>query len=146
MKNTLKFLVLLAILAIPAIAFAQGSGSVEPPSSPSPSFPSTESRGSETNFAVTRTVAGSIVGLKEGILTVKNNKGKETRVALVERTKFKQGKNTLDRKELDLNLFKEGQQVKIIYLPIENKDIDKVALEIRFVEDKSEKEKPKLGE
>ena len=142
MKNIIKLFVFAAVLFVPVIVFGQGSGSYEP----SPGAPATvESLRNSSNFAVTRAASGTIVGLKEGILTIKIQKDKEVRVAILKDTKFKLGKKTLNPDELSDNLFKEGQAVKITYMPFEDQRVDKAALEIRFVEDKQTKEKPKLG-
>ena len=133
MKNVVKSLLFAAfVLLVPAVASAQGSGSSEP----SPRPPSGEGIREESNFVVTRSASGTIVGLNEGILTIKLEKNKEVRVGLAKETKYKLGKKTLDPAELDENLFKEGQTVKIIYVPFADKKsrIDKVALEIRFTE------------
>ena len=143
MKNVIKIFVFAAVLFVPAIVLAQGSGSSEPPSRP----PINEGIRDESDFVVTRSTAGTIVGLKEGILTIKTDKDKEVRVALVKQTKFKLGKKTLDSKELNEDLFKQGQAVKIVYVAFADKQsrVDKAAVEVRFVEDKKSKEKPKLG-
>lgn len=141
MKNVIKLFVCAVVLFVPAAVFAQGSGSIEP--SPRPT--SNEGIRDESNFIVTRSASGTIVGLKEGILVIKTDKNKEVRVAVVKQTKYKLGKKSLDANELSDDLFKEGQAVKITYLPFEDKRVDKVALEIKFIEDKQSKEKPKLS-
>lgn len=143
MKNVIRIFLFAAILFVPAIAFAQGSGSIEP--SPRPS--SNEGIRDESNFVVTRSASGTIIGLKEGVLTIKTGKNKEVQIALHNKTKFKLGKKTLDIEELSDDLFKEGQAVKITYAPLADKKspIDKVALEVRFIEAKESREKPKLG-
>ena len=142
MKNVNQIFLFIITLFVPVVVFAQGSGSVEPPPRP----PLNEGIRDESNFVVTRSASGRIVGLNEGILVIKTQKDKEVRVAIVKQTKFRLGKKNLKADELSEDLFKEGQLVKITYLPFEDKKkrVDKVALEIRFVEEKS-KEKPKLG-
>jgi len=144
MKNIIRLFLFVAVLFIPAIAFAQGSGSYE---QPPPRSTGNEANREESNFAATRSTTGGIVGIKDGILTVKTDKDKEVSVILVKETKFKIGKKTIHVKELDEKFFKEGRKVKIIYQPFRGKktDIDKVALEVRFEEDKTPKEKPKIG-
>ncbi len=143
MKNAVKLFFFAAFLFIPAAVFAQGSGSTGGDPGPARQ-PSNAGIADESNLIVTRTVAGKIVGITEGILTIKTQKGKEVQIALVKRTKFKIGKKTVDSSELDVALFNEGNEVKITYLPSENSKVDKVAVEVRFVEDK-EKAKPVLG-
>jgi len=144
MKNVIKLFLFAAVLLVPAIAFAQGSGSTEP----SPRPPSgNEGIREESNFAVTRSTSGGVVGIKNGILTVKTDKNKEISVALVKETKFKIGKKTINVNELEDKYFKEGQKVKITYQPYLGKktDFDKIALVVTFEDDKTPKEKPKLG-
>ena len=143
MKNVIKLFLFAAVLLVPAIAFAQGSGSTEP--SPRPS--GNEGIREESNFAVTRSTSGGVVGIKNGILTVKTDKNKEISVALVKETKFKIGKKTVNVNELDEKFFKEGRKVKITYQPYLGKktDFDKIALVVTFEDDKTPKEKPKLG-
>ena len=143
MKNVIKLFLFAAVLLVPAIAFAQGSGSTEP--SPRPS--GNEGIREESNFAVTRSTSGGVVGIKNGILTVKTDKNKEISVALVKETKFKIGKKTVNGDELDEKFFKEGRKVKITYQPYLGKktDFDKIALVVTFEDDKTPKEKPKLG-
>ncbi len=143
MKNVIRLFLFAAVLLVPAIAFAQGSGSTEP--SPRPS--GNEGIREESNFAVTRSTSGGFVGIKNGILTVKTDKNKEISVALVKETKFKIGKKTVDVNELDEKFFKEGRKVKITYQPYPGKktDFDKNALVVTFEDDKTPKEKPKLG-
>jgi len=143
MKNAIKLFLFAAVLLVPAIAFAQGSGSTEP--SPRPS--GNEGIREESNFAVTRSTSGGVVGIKNGILTVKTDKNKEISVALVKETKFKIGKKIVDVNELDEKFFKEGRKVKITYQPYQGKktDFDKIALVVTFEDDKTPKEKPKLG-
>lgn len=139
MKNVLRLFMFAAILFIPAAVFAQGSGSTEAAPRPPQSnvgFPEDDS-----NFVVTRSTSGTIVGLKEGILTIKTDKDKEVQVALVKETKFKLGKKPLNSDELSEELFKEGKSVKITYKPLLDKKqrFDKVALEIKFDIDKDRK-------
>lgn len=143
MKNVIRLFLFAAVLLVPAIAFAQGSGSTEP--SPRPS--GNEGIREESNFAVTRSTSGGVVGIKNGILTVKTDKNKEISVALVKETKFKIGKKTVNVNELDEKFFKEGRKVKITYQPYLGKktDFDKIALVVTFEDDKTPKEKPKLG-
>ena len=143
MKNIIRLFLFAAVLFIPAIAFAQGSGTYEP----SPRPIANEGIREESNFAVTRSTAGGIVGIKDGILTVKTNKDKEVSVILVKETKFKIGKKTVDVNELDENFFKEGRKVKITYQPYLGKKtkVDKIALVVTFEADKTPKEKPKIG-
>lgn len=131
----------LGILFVPGFAIAQGSGSYEPPPRTSPNDNVRE----ETNFVVTRSTSGSIVGIKEGILTIKTSKEKVVVVAISKNTKFKLGKKTISIDELDESFFKEGRGVKITYRPIENSRaaFDKIALLITFEEEK--REKPTLG-
>ncbi len=141
MKNVIKLFLFAAVLVVPAAAFAQGSGSSYPPPQPSG-----VGFGDEGNFAVTRSTSGTIVGLKEGILTIKTDKDKELQIALVKETKFKVGKKTLNSDELSNELFKEGNPVKITYKPFADSKarFDKVAVEIRFDKDKAKK-KPEIG-
>lgn len=143
MKNVIKLFLFAAILFIPAAVFAQGSGSSYPPQRPPSNvgFPD-----NEDNFVVTRSTSGTIVGLKEGILTIKTDKNKEIQIALVKETKYKVGKKTLNSDELSDDLFKEGKSVKITYKPFADRKsrFDKVAVEIRFDKDK-EKKKPEIG-
>lgn len=144
MKNVIKIILFAAVvLFVPATAFAQGSGSIEP----SPRTPPNEGIHDESNFVVTRSATGTIVGLKEGILIIKTEKNKEVRVGLLSGTKYKLGKKKLDASELTEDLFKEGRAVKITYVPFVDKQsrIDKAAVEVRFIEAKESKEKPKLG-
>ena len=101
MKNIIGLFLFVAVLLVPAIAFAQGSGSTEP--SPRPS--GNEGIREESNFAVTRSTSGGVVGIKNGILTVKTDKNKEISVALVKETKFKIGKKIVDVNELDEKFF-----------------------------------------
>lgn len=142
MKNVMKLFLFAAILFVPAAVFAQGSGSIEPPRPPSNvGFPE-----DDNNFVVTRSTSGTIVGLKEGILTIKTDKDKEVQIALAKETKFKLGKKSLNSDELSDELFKEGKSVKITYKPFADRKarFDKVAVEIRFEQDK-EKKKPSIG-
>ena len=141
MKNVIKLFLFAAILFIPAAVFAQGSGSSYPPPQPSGAV-----FGDDENFVVTRSTSGTIVGLKEGILTIKTDKDKEIQIALVKETKYKVGKKTLNSDELSDDLFKEGKSVKITYKPFADRKsrFDKVAVEIRFDKDK-EKKKPEIG-
>lgn len=143
-KNMLRLLMFAAILIVPAAVFGQGSGSSERPSDPRP--PATSGIRDDNNFEITRSVSGTIVGVEEGILTIKTEKDKEVRVALFKGTKYKLGKKKLDADELSEELFKEGKSVKITYKPFQdNKNrFDKVALEVRF-DDDGKKEKPGLG-
>lgn len=144
MKNIIKIILFaVVVLFVPAIAFAQGSGSIEP----TPRTPPGEGIRDESNFVVTHSATGTIVGLKEGILIIKTEKNKEVRVGLLNSTKYKLGKKKLDASELSDDLFKEGRQVKITYAPFADKKfpVDKVALEVRFIEAKEAKEKPKFG-
>jgi len=142
MKNVIRIFLFAVVLFVPAIVLAQGSGSAEPPR---PLI--NEGIRDESNFVITRSTSGKIVGLKESILVIKTEKDKEVRVALVKETKFKLGKKTLNSSELSEDLFKEGQAVKILYVPYADKQarFDKAAVEVRFVEDKKSKDKPKLG-
>ncbi len=68
-------------------------------------------------------------------------------MALVKETKFKIGKKTVDVNELEEKFFKEGRKVKITYQPYSGKktDFDKIALVVTFEDDKTPKEKPKIG-
>lgn len=143
MKKKIRLLLIAAILFVPAVVFGQGSGSIE---SPSPTRVGGAER-DESNFVVTRAATGTIVGLKDGILTIRTKKDKELTIALTNKTKYRQGKETLEVDELKESLFKEGQQVKITYQPLDNPktSIDKIAVEVRFVEDNSPKEKPKIS-
>lgn len=132
MKDTIKSLVFFAFLLLPAVVFGQGSETVEE----RPRQPTNEGFRDDSNLVVSRSVSGIIVGIKEGILTIKTQKGKEVLIAIVKRTKFKVGKRIVDVNELDEALFAEGNAVKITYVPFEDKlkRVDKVALEIKFVE------------
>ncbi len=141
MKNPFKFLLFTVFLFIPAAVFAQGSGSYEP-SAPRPQ--TAESLRTESNFVVTRSVTGTIVSLKDGVLTIKTDKNKEIQVGILKSTQFKIGKKKVDNSELEDKLFDSGNSVKITYQPFEDKRVDKVALEIRFAENK-DKEKPVIG-
>lgn len=143
MKNTIKLLLFAAVLLIPAVVFAQGSGTID--SQPRPSV--NDGVRNDDNFVVTRSTKGEIVGIKDGILTIKIKDDKEIRIALTKETKFKLGKNSLDADELDANLFKEGRKVKITYQPIENNrtKIDKIAILVNFEADEKDKQKPKIG-
>ncbi len=147
MKNVLKSMLFTALLLVPAAVFAQGSGSAE-------SYPSTSPRGTaeergfgDSNFVVTRSESGTIVGLKEGVLTIKTKKNKEIRVGLIDKTKYKIGKKSIDNNELELSMFEEGREIKITYVPINDQRnrIDKVAVEVRLSDDK-DKKKPVLGD
>ncbi len=144
MKNVMKLFLFAAILFVPAAVFAQGSGSSYPP--PQPSGSAGAVFGEEDNFSVTRSTSGTIVGLKQGVLTIKTDKDKEVQIALVKETKFKVGKKNLNVDELSDDLFKAGKPVKITYKPFagRNAKFDKVAVEIRFEKDK-EKKKPEIG-
>jgi hypothetical protein len=132
MKNLTKLLLVAAFLLLPAMAHGQGSGSVEP-SRPAPAI---EDLSRESNFLVTSSVTGTIAGISEGILTVKTKKNKEVRVLLIARTKVKVGKKTMKIDELEEGLIKEGQQIRVSYLRIEDKKApaDKVALEIKLLD------------
>lgn len=144
MKNVIKLFLFAAILFVPAAVFAQGSGSSYPP--PQPGGSAGAVFGEEDNFAITRSTSGTIVGLKEGILTIKTDKDKEVQIALAKETKFKVGKKSLNSDELSDDLFKEGKSVKITYKPFADRKakFDKVAVEVRFEKDK-EKRKPTIG-
>lgn len=138
MKNTIKFLVFFAFMLLPVVVFGQGSESVGEGPRPRPA--ANETFSDDSNLVVSRSVSGVIVGIKEGILTIKTSKGKEVLIAIVKRTKIKVGKKSVDLNDLDESVFAEGNAVKITYVPFEDalKRIDKVALELKFAE-------PKLG-
>lgn len=143
MKKVIRMCFFTAVLLAPAAIFAQGSGS----SQPEPRPRGNEGIRDESNFVIPTSFTGTIVGLKEGILTIKNQKGKELRVALVNKTVYKIGKKKIDASELEDKLFAEGSSIKISYLPFEDKQkrVDNVAVEVRFAEEK-DKQKPVLGD
>ena len=143
MKYTIRLFLFVGVLFLPAIASAQGSGSYEP--SPRPS--SSDKIGDESSFEVNRTTSGSIVGIKDGILTIKTNKDQEISIAVIKETKFKVGKKAIDVNELDENMFAEGKKVKITYRPFLDKrtKIDKVALVVSFDAENGPGLKPKIG-
>lgn len=143
MKKTIRMCFFTAVLMVPAPIFAQGSGSSAPEPRPSLS----EGIRDDSNFVIPSSTTGTIVGLNQGILTIKNQKGKELRVALGSKTVFKIGKKKIDRSELEETLFAEGRPIKITYLPFIDKQnrADKLAVEVRFAEEK-DKQKPVLGD
>lgn len=142
MKNLIKPIMFVMFLLIPVSLFAQGSESVElndrPQASPN-------SLSEDSNFVVSRSVSGNIVGIKEGIITIKTDKNKEIRIGLSNRTKYKVGKKFVKTDEIDPQLFADGRDVKITYVAFEDKQkrFDKIAVEVRFPDDK-EKQKPSL--
>ncbi len=138
----MKLFVLAMVFMVPVVVSAQGSGSIEPPPRTSPN----ESANREDNFVVTRSETGTIVGLKEGILTIKTKKDKEISVALANSTTFRIGKNKIDSDELAEGMFEPGKQVKITYRPFSDRKsrVDKVAVEVRF-NDEKDKQKPVIS-
>ena len=106
-----RFLLVAIFLLLPSAAYSQGSGSYPAPQQ----SPSQESRGDDPNFVVTRSVSGLIVGLKEGILTLKTDKNKEVRIALNKGTVYKLGKKKIDQAELEESMFSDGRPIKIFY-------------------------------
>lgn len=133
-----RYLLVAVFLLLPAAAYSQGSGSY-----PAPRPPAQEKPGDDPNFVVTRSVSGSIVGLKEGILTLKADKNKEVRIALNKDTIYKLGKKKIDRAELEDSMFSDGRPIKIIYKAFNHTLVDKVAVEVRFEEDKDKaRQKP----
>ncbi len=143
MKKMIRTCFFIAVLMVPAAVFAQGSGSAAREPRPQPN----ESVRDDSNFVIPVSFTGTIVGLKEGILTLKNQKGKELRVALGSKTVYRIGKKKIDQAELEDKLFAEGSAVKITYLPFIDKQnrADKLAVEVRFAEEK-DKQKPVLGD
>lgn len=140
MKIPIKYIFAFGTVLSVVSVHGQGSGSYEP-SAPGPAR--VENLRSQSNFVVTRTVSGMIVRLNEGVLTVKTEKDIEVGVGVVLATKFKIGKKIVKGDELSDDLFLPGTPVKIVYVPLEDKRVDKVALEIGWLND-GNKKKPSL--
>lgn len=129
-----KYLLVAVFLFLPTAAYSQGSGSFPVPPVPQSTY---EDRlGEPSNFVVTRSMSGSIVGVKEGILTLKTDKNKEFKIALIKETKYKLGKKKIDVAELEESMFSDGRPIKITYRDFKHPRVDKVAVEVRFEEDK----------
>lgn len=77
MNVILRGIVMSTFLLIPAIAFAQGSGSTEKPKGKAP----------ERNFAITKSFAGAVSSVSEDNVAVKNRVGKIATFILTPKTK-----------------------------------------------------------
>ena len=82
MKISIKILLSAAFLFLPLSGFAQGSGSSEPTKSASGA-----ARRDKSNFAMTRSVSGSITSLKNGSVIVKSASGKSVALRVTAKTR-----------------------------------------------------------
>ncbi len=150
MKYLAKFSLFGALVILPLIALAQGSGSSSPPSgSGSSSGGSAETSGGgavrqtaneilrdESIFIVTRAVSGELVDVKDGILTVKTKKDKHVKLFFNDRTRIKIGPKTLKLNEIEDGQINIGQRLRITYMPIDDfrAPTDKLAFEIKLLD------------
>lgn len=125
------------VLLIPAAVFGQGSGSRPPSVNP----------GEESNLVITKSASGHISAFNDGVISVKDKKGKEVQIAVTKQTKVYLGKKKIDPDEIEESMFTLGRLVKIVYRPVKfaGNTVDKVAVELRFIEEKNTK-KPEFTE
>lgn len=99
MKISIKILLAAGFLFFSGNVFAQGSGSSEPAKSKSGA-----ARRDKNNFAVTRSVSGSITSIKNGGVVVKGKNGKNISLRVTEKTQIG-------------GCLRVGRNVKVIYTP-----------------------------
>lgn len=99
MKIPIKILLSIGFLFFSVNAFAQGSGS----SNPTKSAGGTTRR-EKNNFAVTRSVSGSVTSIKNGSLIVKGKNGKSVSLRVTSKTQVG-------------GCLRVGRNVKVIYAP-----------------------------
>jgi hypothetical protein len=122
------------VLALPAWALAQGSGSSASTGIPSGGV----SAGTADNpaFAVTRTLTAKItsIDVAKNIIVVEDSKGKKYAFKIEKDTKLKADKKTEfgHKKNLALADFEAGQPVRITVLASNG-----MAIEVRLVKEKS---------
>lgn len=98
MKVTIKILLLVSFLFLPVKSFAQGSGSSSPTKSGT-------ARRDKNNFAVTRSVSGVVISMKNGAVVVKSKNGKNVSLRVSAKTRVGGG------------CLQAGQNVRIVYTP-----------------------------
>ncbi len=128
--NRILIATLSLVLALPAWALAQGSGSSAPrrggiaPDADAPAF------------AVTRTLTGKVASVDavKNIIVVEDSKGKKYSIQLDKSTKLKADKKTeyAHKKNLSLADFETGQPVRITVLASNG-----MAIEVRMVKEKA---------
>jgi len=121
------------VLALPASALAQGSGSSAPTGRPSGGL-STDMPDNPA-FAVTRTLTAKIttIDVAKNIIVVEDSKGKQYAIKIEKGTKLKADKKTEfgHKKNLSLADFEAGQPVRITVLASNG-----MAIEVRMVKEK----------
>ena len=127
--NRILIATLSLVLALPALALAQGSRSSAP--SVQPPGP-----GADTPvFAVTRTLMGKVASVDpaQNLIVVEDNKGKKYSIKIEKGTKLKADKKTEygHKKNLSLADFEAGQPVRVTLLASNG-----TAIEVRMVKEK----------
>jgi hypothetical protein len=107
MKHLAKFFLFAAFLFVPATILAQGSGSTESPASVNKPK-SGKSRAEKNNFAVTRSVNGTVDSIGSNSIVLTSSNGKNVSLRLTKNTRFVGGRP------------KSGQKVRVNYTAANN--------------------------
>jgi len=120
----IRMAALFVFFVVPALAWAQGSGSHPEPSRPTPDT----SGAGNAPFEVSRSLTGKIleIQLDSHVLVVEDKDGKRVAFKLDGQTEFKADKKTEleGRKNLKLEDFESGQMVKVTFRPNDNKVLE----------------------
>jgi hypothetical protein len=82
MKLNLKFIIFAVFLIVPFVAFGQGSGSSEG------SKTSSEKMRKKSNFAINRSLSGTISSINASSISVRTSSGKTSVFVITKNTKF----------------------------------------------------------
>lgn len=122
----MRLAALLFFFAVPALTWAQGSGSRPQPSRPT-TIPS-DASSAPAPFEVSRDVTGKIleIQVESHGLVVEDKDGKRVAFKLDGNTQFKADKKTelYGRKSLKLQDFESGQMVRVTFRPSDNKVLE----------------------